>query len=96
MKFRFTNSSAANALAPANSDWSNQQAVVDYQVGAWRLLSGSAHPFDEAAVRAMAIAAFERSPCLLTTFNHATLEGADGWEGRLGENPVRDARDPRD
>jgi pimeloyl-ACP methyl ester carboxylesterase len=66
-------------------DWSDQHAVVDYQVGAWRLLSGSAHPFDEATIRAMANAAFERAPSLLTTFNHATLGGADGWEGRLRE-----------
>jgi pimeloyl-ACP methyl ester carboxylesterase len=66
-------------------DWSDREAVVEYQVGAWRLLSGSAHPFDEASTRALAIAAFDRSPNLLTSFNHAGLEGADLWLGRLGE-----------
>jgi pimeloyl-ACP methyl ester carboxylesterase len=66
-------------------DWSDRESVVQYQVGAWRLLSGSAHPFDEAAVRAMAIAAFDRSPNLRTSFNHAGLGEADRWVGRLGE-----------
>jgi pimeloyl-ACP methyl ester carboxylesterase len=66
-------------------DWSDQRAVVEYQVGAWRLLSGSAHPFDEAAIRAMAIAAFDRAENLLTAFNHAGLDVAERWLGRLGE-----------
>jgi pimeloyl-ACP methyl ester carboxylesterase len=66
-------------------DWSDRQAVVEYQVGGWRLLSGSAHPFDEAAIRALAVAAFDRSPNLLTSFNHAGLGEADRWAGRLGE-----------
>lgn len=66
-------------------DWSDRQAVVEYQVGAWRLLSGSAHTFDEAAIREMAEADFDRTPCLLTIFNHASLIGGDEWYGRLDE-----------
>jgi pimeloyl-ACP methyl ester carboxylesterase len=62
--------------------------VIDYQVGAWRLLSGSAHPFDEAAIRAMAEADFDRTPNPLTAFNHATLGDADAWVGRLDEVQV--------
>jgi len=66
-------------------DWSDREAVIDYQVGAWRLLSGSAHPFDEAAIREMAQADFDRTPNPLTAFNHATLGDADAWVGRLDE-----------
>jgi pimeloyl-ACP methyl ester carboxylesterase len=33
----------------------------------------------------MAIAAFERADNLLTAFNHAGLDVADRWLGRLGE-----------
>lgn len=64
-------------------DWSNRDAVVEYQVGAWRLLSGSANPFDEAAIRAIASADFDRTPDLRTTFNHAALGDAHRWVGRL-------------
>ena len=54
-------------------DWTDREAVIDYQVGAWRLLAGSAHPFDEAAILAMAEADFDRTPNPLTGFNHAGL-----------------------
>jgi pimeloyl-ACP methyl ester carboxylesterase len=66
-------------------DWTDREAVIDYQVGAWRLLSGSAHPFNEADIRAMAQADFDRTPNPLTAFNHATLGDADAWVERLGE-----------
>ena len=69
-------------------DWSDRAAVVDYQIGAWRLLSGSAHAFDEAAIRELAAADFDRTPNLLTMFNHAALSGGDKWLGRLDEISV--------
>jgi pimeloyl-ACP methyl ester carboxylesterase len=59
--------------------------VIEYQVGAWRLLSGSQRPFDEAGIRAMAQADFDRTPNLLTTFNHAPLSDVGEWTGRLDE-----------
>jgi pimeloyl-ACP methyl ester carboxylesterase len=67
----------------AELDWSDREAVVEYQVGAWRLQSGPAHPFDEAAIRRIAIANFDRSPDLHTTYNHASLGDATGWVGQL-------------
>lgn len=69
-------------------DWADRETVVDYQVGAWRLLSGSAHKLDEAAIREMAGADFDRTPNLLTTFNHASLAGGNEWFGRLDEISV--------
>jgi len=69
----------------AELDWSDREAVVSYQVGAWRLISGSAHAFDEPAIRAMAEADFDRTPTLLTTFKHAALGDAVGWVDRLEE-----------
>jgi len=66
-------------------DWTDREAVISYQVGAWRLLSGSAHAFDEAAIRDMAAANFDRTPNFLTMFNHATLSGGEAWLGRLAE-----------
>lgn len=66
-------------------DWSDREAVADYQAGGWRLLAGSAHPFDEAAIRAMSHADFDRTPNLLTAMNHAFLAGGERWLGRLNE-----------
>src|ERR671918_1484535 len=69
----------------AELDWSDRDSVVSYQIGAWRLLSGSAHTFDEPAIRRMAEADFDRTPSVLTTFNHAALGDAIGWVDRLDE-----------
>ncbi len=69
----------------ASLDWHDRAAVLDYQVGAWRLLSGSAHPFDEGLIRAMAAADYDRTPNPLAAFNHATLQEPDEWVGRLDE-----------
>ncbi len=69
--------------AATSLDWSDRQAVLDYQVGAWRLLSGSAHEFDEAHIRALAAADYDRTPDPLTQFNHALLSGGERWYGRL-------------
>ncbi len=71
--------------AAASLDWSDRDAVLDYQVGAWRLLSGPAHEFDEAHIRALASADFDRTPNPLTPFNHALLSGGEQWYGRLTE-----------
>jgi pimeloyl-ACP methyl ester carboxylesterase len=69
----------------AQLDWSDREAVSEYQVGAWRLLSGTAHPFDEAFIRELAQEDLDRTPNPLTPFNHASLREPPGWVGRLGE-----------
>lgn len=67
-------------------DWSDREAVIAYQLGAWRLLSGPERPFDEPAIRALCEADLARTPDLRTTFNHALLRTPDArWLGRLGE-----------
>ena len=55
----------------AKVDWTNRDAVFEYQVGAWRLLTGTAHPFDEAFIRGLAEEDWNRTPNPLTVFNHA-------------------------
>jgi pimeloyl-ACP methyl ester carboxylesterase len=69
----------------AKLDWTDRDAVLEYQVGAWRLLNGSAHQFDEAFIRALAQEDWDRTPNPLTPFNHAGLRDATGWTGRLDE-----------
>jgi pimeloyl-ACP methyl ester carboxylesterase len=71
--------------AAASLDWSDRAAVLDYQVGAWRLLTGSAHEFDEAHIRALTAADYDRTLDPLTPFNHALVGGGEPWYGRLSE-----------
>ena len=69
----------------AELDWADADAVIEYQVGAWRLLSGSAHPFDASLIRSMAEEDLARTPDPRTAFNHAALSDAAGWTNRLDE-----------
>ena len=69
----------------AKLDWTDRDAVLEYQVGAWRLLTGSAHPFDEAYIRGLAQEDWDRTANPLSAFNHAGLGDATGWTGRLDE-----------
>lgn len=66
-------------------DWSDRDAVTEYQVGAWRINAGTAHAFDAEKIRRIAPSNFDRTPNMLTTFNHATLDGGREWLGRLDE-----------
>ncbi|EPG8346829.1 alpha/beta fold hydrolase, partial [Klebsiella oxytoca] len=66
-------------------DWSDKDSVVEYQVGAWRINSGTAHVFDAEKIRQIAQLNFDRTPNILTTFNHTTLGGGEEWLGRLNE-----------
>lgn len=72
----------------ATLDWGDRDAVLEYQIGAWRLLAGTAYPFDPELIRAMAEADLERTPNPLTAFNHGTLGGGDVWIDRLDEIAV--------
>lgn len=69
----------------ASIDWTNQDEAVPYMAGGWRLLSGSAHTFEEAAIHAIASAEFRRANNLPSMFNHALLAGGEQWYGRMGE-----------
>lgn len=66
-------------------NWSDAQAVDDYQVGAWRLLAGSKHRFEPELIREMSRADRERTPNPMTAFNHAQLQDVQGWVDRLGQ-----------
>ena len=76
---------AAYHARAADLNWTDRDAVIDYQVGAWRLLTGSAHSFDEAYIRDLANEDWGRTLNPLTAFNHARLTEPTGWVGRLEE-----------
>src|SRR5690606_2726510 len=69
----------------ADLDWDDREAVVEYQVGAWELMSGPAHEFDPDLIRTMATAELARTPDPRAAFNHAGLGDATGWIDRLQE-----------
>jgi pimeloyl-ACP methyl ester carboxylesterase len=66
-------------------DWSDKDAVVEWQVRGWRLLSGSERPFDEATIRALSHQDVNRTKNLLTSMNHALLSGGEEWFNRFDE-----------
>jgi pimeloyl-ACP methyl ester carboxylesterase len=66
-------------------DWSDRDSVIDYQVDGWRILTGSAHPFIEGDIRALAEEDFDRTPDPRTPMNHALLAGGERWYDRLDE-----------
>jgi pimeloyl-ACP methyl ester carboxylesterase len=67
----------------ASPDWNDKPAVVNYSVEGWRLLSGSAHAFDESTVRETAVREVDRSANLPSMFNHALLKGGEQWHGKI-------------
>jgi pimeloyl-ACP methyl ester carboxylesterase len=69
----------------AGLDWSDRAAVIDYMVGGWRLLAGSARPFDEALIRGLAGEEVRRARDPRAAANHAMLAGGEAWFGRLAE-----------
>ncbi|MBZ2188828.1 alpha/beta fold hydrolase [Alcanivorax sp. JB21] len=66
-------------------DWSDRDAVVEYQVGAWRINAGTAHVFETEKIRKIAQESYDRTQDILTTFNHTTLGGGEEWLDRLNE-----------
>lgn len=71
--------------AGASLDWSDEEATVDYLAEGWRLLNGSAHPFDPETARRLARQEFRRANNLLSMMNHAMLGGGESWYDRLHE-----------
>jgi pimeloyl-ACP methyl ester carboxylesterase len=66
-------------------DWSDREAVIDYIVAGERPFAGS-RPFAEAAIRAIAAHAFDRTTNFASSItNHAAIDSGDRWRERLGE-----------
>lgn len=63
------------AAQGATVDRSNRAQVLDFMVRNSRALAGTAHPFEDAEVRALVAADFDRSGGLLSAINHFLLGG---------------------
>ncbi|WP_309083280.1 alpha/beta hydrolase [Chelativorans sp.] len=70
-------------------DWSDRTAAVAYMVEDVRLIAGTAHPFDEAEMRAFLEEDFDRSGGYSSATNHSILfEVGEAWRNRLQEMKV--------
>ena len=69
----------------AKVDWSDRRQVIDFMVKDTRAIASTAHPFDEARMRAFIEQDYDRSGGLLSATNHFMLKGGDDWKGRLHE-----------
>jgi pimeloyl-ACP methyl ester carboxylesterase len=70
-------------------DWSDRDAVIDSIVEGERRFAGSGPFEEEAAIRATAARAFDRTTNLASSIaNHATIDSGDRWRERLGEVSV--------
>ncbi len=78
-----------HAAAFEQLDWSDTQALADLFVRDSRALSGTRHPFDEAAARELVTRDFDRAIDPGRLANHGDVGGdEERWEGRLAELAV--------
>jgi pimeloyl-ACP methyl ester carboxylesterase len=78
-----------HAAAFDDLDWSDTQALGDLIVEDARHLSGTRHPFDEAAARELVTRDLERAIDPRRLRNHGSIGGdEDRWNGRIGEIAV--------
>lgn len=68
-----------------NLNWEDQEKVIDYLVGGWRILNGSRHQFDEKRTYQQAREELQRAVSLLSMFNHSYLKGGEELYGRSNE-----------
>lgn len=72
------------AIAAATLDWGDEAAVLDNRVDMFKVLTGPAHPYDEASRRALFAAEIERAVNFPSTQNHGpAIEASDSWHERL-------------
>ena len=72
------------AAAGATLDWSDRAAVLDNRVEMFRILSGSAHPYDEASRRALFEREIDRAINFQSSQNHAfAVASTQRWHDRL-------------
>jgi len=69
----------------AEVDWSDRGEVIDFMVKDTRAIASTAHPFDEARMRAFVEQDYDRSGGFESATNHFMLKGGDAWKGRLHE-----------
>lgn len=80
----------ANAMAMAELDWGDKEAVLENRVAMFKALAGSAYPYDEAARRELFATEIDRAVNFASTANHgAAVEATERWHDRLDTIDLR-------
>jgi pimeloyl-ACP methyl ester carboxylesterase len=66
-------------------DWSDRDAVVEFQVESFRISAGRNADFDERSARTLAQREYDRALNPQSAMNHSMLGGGEKWAGRLSE-----------
>ncbi|MBB3114062.1 pimeloyl-ACP methyl ester carboxylesterase [Paenibacillus phyllosphaerae] len=66
-------------------DWTDNDAVIAFNVGKWKVLAGSRHAFDEQRIRNLAAAEVKRSRNIATMNNHGLVTGGESYLTRNEE-----------
>ncbi|MFC9601455.1 alpha/beta fold hydrolase [Peribacillus butanolivorans] len=69
-------------------DWTNDQSIIEFIVGKWRIISGSRHTFDEQRVHRLAIEEIRRSNNIASMNNHGLISGGESYLTRTKEITV--------
>ncbi len=79
---------AEHLAASEEVDWSDRTQVIAFMVEDARLTAGTAHPFDEAQVKALLERDYDRAGGYLSATNHGELKSGGSWRSRLQEMRV--------
>lgn len=66
-------------------DWTDTQAVIDFNIGKWKMLTGSKNPFDLPRIALLAEEEAKRSPRLESMNNHSFVTGGETYLTRTNE-----------
>ena len=72
----------------ADLDWSDRDAVVEFQIENYRISAGADADFDRDAARSLAEREYDRARNPQSAMNHSMLGGGDAWRGMVGRITV--------
>jgi pimeloyl-ACP methyl ester carboxylesterase len=80
-----TEADEADEAGPPEPDLADREQAIAYLIEGTRGLTGTAYPFDEAAIRRLAEQDVDRADHFPSATNHFQIGGSKEWDGRLGE-----------
>ena len=70
------------------TDWEDEESVIAFTVGKWRVLAGSKHPIDKEKIYFLAKEEVKRSTNMASIENHGLVTGGESYLVRTGEIDV--------
>ncbi|WP_028775539.1 alpha/beta fold hydrolase [Shimazuella kribbensis] len=66
-------------------DWTDKKSVISFNLGKWKVLTGSKHRFDEARILELSEVEWNRSTNIASINNHGLLTGGEAYLTRTSE-----------